>query len=433
MNEMCEGALFTPLAQFGERVWWMPLQPSNRRLGPLDSRFEQGLGPMEGSNTVLMGTASGVVKARTIKRLPLGERWTGTLLDEALGSELTPNALEDDGGRVGIREPVLQPHAAVPLPPLTPEVRQVRRALLRRTDFEQFGYTDNCPGCANARAGRKQAVDHSEQCRCRMETILSTTTEGHERQERARDRFVQAAKELEDEEPRRKRHRPEGEGRQPLASPGEGGSSSSGSSSGSALPPAPPPAPPPLEPPPLAKRSLEQETEMTDATVQQRGELKRRREHPEEPQTADSISSSRSSSSESSTDTEMGLLDVCTILCGNAERVKGKPVAVTEGREGGLTTLDLTKWDFNKAHRRNKCRELIENSKPLLLIGSPIDCGRENKERALAVLHLAFIICTKHNCTGVGISFTHTHILQTVSNSQTVTDRSLFGPNVPTV
>ena len=22
------------LAQFGERVWWMPLQPSNRRLGP---------------------------------------------------------------------------------------------------------------------------------------------------------------------------------------------------------------------------------------------------------------------------------------------------------------------------------------------------------------------------------------------------------------
>ena len=61
------------LAQFGERMWWMPLQPSNRRLGPLDSRFEQRrhLGPMDGSNTVLVDTASGVVKARTIKRLPL--------------------------------------------------------------------------------------------------------------------------------------------------------------------------------------------------------------------------------------------------------------------------------------------------------------------------------------------------------------------------
>ena len=86
---MWEGALFSPLAEFGGRVWWVPLQPSNRRLGPLDSRFEQGryLRPMDGSNTVLVGSPSGVVKARTIKRLPPGERWTGSLLDEALGSE----------------------------------------------------------------------------------------------------------------------------------------------------------------------------------------------------------------------------------------------------------------------------------------------------------------------------------------------------------
>ena len=118
----------------------MPLQPSNRRLGPLDSRFEQGryFGPMDGSNTVFVGTASGVLKAQTIKRSPPGDRWTGSLLDEGPGGDLTPNALEDDGGRVGIRAPVLQPHAAVPLPPLAPEVRQVRRAPLRRTDFEPW-------------------------------------------------------------------------------------------------------------------------------------------------------------------------------------------------------------------------------------------------------------------------------------------------------
>ena len=61
----------------------MHCKPTNRRLGPLDSRFQEGryLGPMDGSNTVLVGTASGVVKARTIKRLPPGERWTGSLLD----------------------------------------------------------------------------------------------------------------------------------------------------------------------------------------------------------------------------------------------------------------------------------------------------------------------------------------------------------------
>ena len=148
------------------------------------------------------------VKAGTIKRLPQGDRQTGSLLDEALGSGLTPNALEDDGGRVGIRALVLQPHEAVSFPPLIPEFRQVRRALLRRTDFERFGYTNNFLGCANAREGRKQAVDHSEQYRSRMEKILLTTTEGHERLERARDRFAQVAK-SENDEPERKRHRPE--------------------------------------------------------------------------------------------------------------------------------------------------------------------------------------------------------------------------------
>ena len=40
-----------------------------------------------------------------------------------------------------------------------------------------------------------------------MEAILVTTTEGHENLERARDRFAQAAKEREDEEPQRKSHR----------------------------------------------------------------------------------------------------------------------------------------------------------------------------------------------------------------------------------
>ena len=94
----------------------------------------------------------------------------------------------------------------------------------------------------------KQAVDHSEQCRSRMEAILMTTTEGHERLKRARDSFAQTTKEPGVEEPQRKKHRPEGEGIQPLAPPAssnyrEGGSSSSGS----ALPP--PPAPPPFEPP----------------------------------------------------------------------------------------------------------------------------------------------------------------------------------------
>ena len=64
------------------------------------------------------------VKAGTMKRLPPSERWNGSLLDETNGSEVAPNAPEDDCGRVGTRAPVLQPHAAVPLPPMVLEFRQ---------------------------------------------------------------------------------------------------------------------------------------------------------------------------------------------------------------------------------------------------------------------------------------------------------------------
>ena len=57
---------------------------------------------------------------------------------------------------------------------------------------------------------------------------------------------------------------------------------------------------------------------------------------------------------------------MCVRFCGNPEMAAGKPVAVSEEREG--VTLDLAKWDFNKADCRTGCRKLIENSKPLLLM-----------------------------------------------------------------
>ena len=80
----------------------------------------------------------------------------------------------------------------------------------------------------------------------------------------------------------------------------EGGSTSSGS-----------PLPASVS---LAKRSLEQETDMTDASVEQ-GERKRCKEHPTVLESADS-----SSSTESSTDTEIGSVDVCAIPSENPER-----------------------------------------------------------------------------------------------------------------
>ena len=176
---------------------------------------------------------------------------------------------------------------------------------------------------------------------------------------------------------------------------------------------------------------------MTDATVKQQGEPKRRKEHSERPRAAGG-SSNGSSSSESSNDTEMGLVDMCTILSENSE---------TKSRcRGGPQTLDLTEWDFSKADGRNKFRKCVKNSKTLLLIGSPIDSGRGDQERARAVLHLAFICELYEIQVNGGRYFLHTHSHSEDSweqptvvdfmnrfpdTFQTVTDQSLFGQNVP--
>ena len=107
---------------------------------------------------------------------------------------------------------------------------------------------------------------------------------------------------------------------------------------------------------------------MTDATVEQQGESKRLREHPEVPQAADSSSSS----SESSTDTEMGLVDVCTILCDNSEvskrdRVTEKPAAVAGGREGGPVTLD--EMGFQQSRLPNQMQKIERNFEAVVADG----------------------------------------------------------------
>ena len=89
---------------------------------------------------------------------------------------------------------------------------------------------------------------------------------------------------------------------------------------------------------------------MTDASVEQQGVSKKRRRHPGVPQAADSSSSS----SESSTDTEMGLVDVCKILCDNSEaegRCEGCPITQrTRSKLGRFCT-----WHSFVNYKKYKC------------------------------------------------------------------------------
>ena len=102
-------ACCSPLAQFGERVWWMP------RLGshPTVVRTFWSLG-LSKEGTCWHRKWSG--ESPNNQTFAAGRTTGGQLVGRSTGSELAPHALEDDGGRVGIRAPVVQPHVTVPHP-----------------------------------------------------------------------------------------------------------------------------------------------------------------------------------------------------------------------------------------------------------------------------------------------------------------------------
>ena len=73
--------------------------PGSKRLPNTEPAWSQGLwlGRCPLNNEVLVGTFTGeVVRARTIKRLPLTEQVNNTLLDKLTGTPLKPNGKNTD-------------------------------------------------------------------------------------------------------------------------------------------------------------------------------------------------------------------------------------------------------------------------------------------------------------------------------------------------
>ena len=104
------------VAEFGESVWWMPLQTTATQLPPLGARFEDGfyVGLADGSCESLILTKTGLVRCRTVRRRPPSERWNRAILDTT-ASEMQPNSLRSGEARIGIRAPVdVEPVAQEP-------------------------------------------------------------------------------------------------------------------------------------------------------------------------------------------------------------------------------------------------------------------------------------------------------------------------------
>ena len=80
-----------PIAQFGEKILYQPLKLSSHPEARMDDKRIEGIfsGIRMRSDEVI-GTEGGVVKARTIKRLPEEQKWDKEFLREMLGTPRTP-------------------------------------------------------------------------------------------------------------------------------------------------------------------------------------------------------------------------------------------------------------------------------------------------------------------------------------------------------
>ena len=77
-----------PLADFGERVHYLPLDRKHGASHSPDVRYEEGiwLGLVMKSQEVIIGTPSGVVRARSVKRRPEDVRWSADEVMKIVGT-----------------------------------------------------------------------------------------------------------------------------------------------------------------------------------------------------------------------------------------------------------------------------------------------------------------------------------------------------------
>ena len=93
----------SPLAEFGETVWYKPFD-KNKDRNKVEPKWEQGvwLGISRESNETLIGTKGGVIRCYSIKRLPNEEKWIKEMVLEMQGTPQQPNPSKS-GLRIPIR------------------------------------------------------------------------------------------------------------------------------------------------------------------------------------------------------------------------------------------------------------------------------------------------------------------------------------------
>ena len=90
-----------PVAAFGEKVLYLPLETERMKMGKEEPKLREGvwLGVKMRIDEALIGTEGGVVKARTIRRLPKAQRWDAKMINKIKGVATEGDSRSEFGSR----------------------------------------------------------------------------------------------------------------------------------------------------------------------------------------------------------------------------------------------------------------------------------------------------------------------------------------------
>ena len=133
------------------------------------------LGVMGRTGESIIGTPQGVVKAFTVKRRPVEERWSLDDIHNMRGTPGKPNPDANDQ-RIPVRIRVPE----TPIKNKEETISAPRGIRTEKKDFDKHGYTPGCEGCRRMKDGGERR-SHTAKCRERMMKAMSEDDEGKER------------------------------------------------------------------------------------------------------------------------------------------------------------------------------------------------------------------------------------------------------------
>ena len=145
----------SPICEFGERIWWMPLKKKASDRPTFRTGVYLGCTPAEGLNVV--GTPQGVFVCRSVRTMTEENRWNGEAARMIKGTPWSPRGEEDQertNAGVGFDlPPAEEEETRETAPTAVPRRMKIETWMLR-----EHGYTRSCPGCRATNRGRSRTA-----------------------------------------------------------------------------------------------------------------------------------------------------------------------------------------------------------------------------------------------------------------------------------